>query len=491
MAFAAALAFLVFGQSGLRLDEAQSLWQSGRSATDILTLVAQDVHVPLYHELLHAWRLVVGDSVEAGRLLSLIFYLLSIPAMYALGKIAYGERAGLFGALLLSISPFMNWYGSEIRMYTLFTLLVILNQYCFLRIWNRTGDSAGVREGVWIGYIFTALLGIFTHYFFFLTLLAQAAFFVVRKSIFPPEAWRRFLFSWGFLALCFLPWVLFVFFQSQASNASPALQPPTTVNLFSAFSQFFFGFHDDHLSTVLLSLWPLTLVLGFLALRKTTRMAPQTEYFLLSVLLAISLAFFGSFLLAPIFLSRYLIFTVPAVFLLLGALFSLYPPRAAIFAKAGLAAIMLVMLAIEIISPSTPVKENYREAAQYLNDHARAQDVIILSAPFTVYPVEYYYRGSAPIQTLPVWDRYAYGPIPAFSEAALPEEVKQLTESHQYAWMLFSYDQGYESTIREYMEQNYERVAERTFSPGLDLVVYKIRYDTPLSQSDRTFTLGD
>lgn len=484
MAFVAGLAFFYFSQSSLRLDEAQSLWQSGRSAVDILTIVAQDVHVPLYHELLHFWRLIVGDSVGAARFLSLIFYLALIPAMYFLGNIAYGRQAGLYAALLIAISPFLNWYGSEIRMYTLFALLVVINQYLFIKLWKRPTDNA------WIAYILTALLGIFTHYFFLLTLSAQALFYVLRRDLFPREALTRFIFSWGFLAACFAPWVLFVLLQGQAANASPVLTAPTTVNLFNAFAQFLFGFQDDHLSTVFLSLWPLTVIIGFFALRKTTCMEPVTQYLILSVVLGVALAFLVSIALAPVFVSRYLIFTIPSLYLLLTSLFSLYPPRGALIARGALVGLMLLMLALEILSPTTPVKENYREAAAYLTDHATPQDIIILSAPFTVYPIEYYYRGSAPLATLPLWERYEYGPIPPFDERALPEEVRTVTEDHQYAWMLFSYDQGYEETIRNYLDNNYERVALTEFSPGLELAVYKIRYDTPLSRTAPPFSLS-
>jgi mannosyltransferase len=480
MVFIVGMSALFFSTQSLRLDEAQSLWQSGRSAGDILSLIAQDVHVPLYHELLHFWRLMVGDSVGAARFLSLLFYLALVPAMYLLGRLAYGQRAGLFAAALVTISPFLNWYGNEIRMYTLFTLLVVLNQFCFIKLWRSTTEDT--RDHAWVGYIITALLGIFTHYFFFMTLAAQAAFYLARREIFPAGSLNRFLFSWGFLAVCFAPWVLFVLSQGQAQNASPVLSTPTTVNLFSAFAEFLFGFQDNHLNTIFLSLWPLSLVLGFLALRKSSRIQPETEYFMISLILSVSIAFFGSFLIAPLFVSRYLIFTIPSLYLLIASLISLYPPRAATLARYALIGVMLVMLTIEITNPATPVKENYREASTYLTNRAAAQDVVVLSAPFTVYPVEYYYRGVAPISTLPAWDRYAYGAIPAFDESRLPAEVETLSKSYQYAYVLFSYDQGYEKTIKEYFDNHFEKVGEQTFSPGLNLYVYKLRYDTPLAK---------
>ena len=87
------------GQS-LRLDEAQSLWQSSRSVGYIFTVVAEDVHVPLYHLLLHFWRILFGDTVASARFMSLFLYVASIPALYARGKLAYSRRVGRFGAFL-------------------------------------------------------------------------------------------------------------------------------------------------------------------------------------------------------------------------------------------------------------------------------------------------------------------------------------------------------------------------------------------------------
>ena len=67
---------VLLGQS-LRLDESQSIWQSSHSISGLLHTVALDVHVPLYHLLLHFWLFYFGDSVQAVRLLSLLLFLAS------------------------------------------------------------------------------------------------------------------------------------------------------------------------------------------------------------------------------------------------------------------------------------------------------------------------------------------------------------------------------------------------------------------------------
>lgn len=473
MLTAVTFAFSLTLQS-LRLDEAQSLWETSRSPQAILTTVAQDVHVPLYHELLHAWRNVIGDSVVSARILSLAFFLMAIPAMYALGRCAYGPATGSFAAVLFTLSPFMNWYASEIRMYTLFTFIAVLHQYFFVRLFKRESDAA------WIGYGITAVIGIYVHYFFFLVLFTEAVFFFARRSLFSPSAFRRFLLAWGVAALSFVPWIWYVIRQGQAQNQQPLLAVPTTVNLFNVFSQFLFGFQSNAINTAFLSLWPVLILVAFLALRKHSMGRPETDFFMLSVILPVGLALAIS-LIVPLFVSRYLIFVIPAFYLLIANIFSRYPLPGRWLAGGALIALMVAMLGVQTVSATTPVKEDYRAAVAYLSLNARPQDVIVISAPFTIYPIQYYYRGAATLATLPQWNRYAHGGIPAFDPGTLPQQAVDETRDADYAWLVLSYDQGYQSQILAYFDQHYGRVSAKTFSTGLSVYEYKIRYDTPLS----------
>ena len=90
--FVVAMSMLIFSHQSLRLDESQSLWQTSHTPTKILNIIAQDVHVPLYHFILHFWQLFFGNSVITGRVLSLIFFALSIPAVYFVGKRTFNKN---------------------------------------------------------------------------------------------------------------------------------------------------------------------------------------------------------------------------------------------------------------------------------------------------------------------------------------------------------------------------------------------------------------
>ncbi len=468
MVFVIFASVFIFSKQSLRLDESQSLWQTSHTPTKILSIIAQDVHVPFYHVILHFWQVFLGNTVETGRILSLIFFILSIPAVYFLGKRAINQQVGIFAAVLLGVSPFMNWYGNEIRMYSLFTLITILSQYFFLGIF-RKGDNDS-----WLGYILMGVLGLFTHYFFTFLILSQMFFYVFYRHLFPNKSFKKFLIVCIVLACFFSPWLLYVRSLGTEKTA-PLLTAPTSVNVFNTFSEFLFGFQNDHLNTILVSLWPLTVLLGFLALRENKKVSPETIFFLMSILIPISVAFIVSVTLRPLFVSRYLIVTIPSLYIFIGWIFSTYPKPLARAMKLVLIFAMLAGLGVEAWSQTNPIRENYREATQYLQENASPKDIIVLSAPFTVYPVEYYYRGTAEIATLPIWDRVST--LPGFSEENLKKDVETLKARNDKLWLLLSYDQGYEKNIKDYFANNFELLESKNFSPGLNLYVYRLRYD--------------
>lgn len=470
--FAASLSIGFLSKQSIRLDEAQSLWQTGRSVSEIFYTIGEDVHVPLYHLTLHFWRILIGQDIAAARLLSLLFFLGMIPGIYHLGKYAYGKVVGMFGAFLVAISPFLNWYGSEARMYSMMAFLTVINQYFFLHLFQEKPTNKH-----WIGYTLTAAAGVYTHYFFALVLIAQAIFFLSHRGLFENAALKKFMLAAFMIGVVFLPWGIFVYSLGSASNTRPQLDPPNSVNLFNTFSEFLFGFQADHLNTMIVSLWPLVILLGFFGLRRNRKMDPQTIYFIIAMTVPIIIAFCLSFVIRPFFLARYMILALPSLYLFIGWLFSTYQQRLAFALKTFLIAGMVFSLAVQTTSAYVPVKENYREAVAYMNSNVRPQDVVILSAPFTVYPVEYYYTGSASVHTLPIWNRFERGPIPSFSDDKLPQEVARLKDTHQRAFLLLSYDQGYEEAVRLYFDNNFERLEKKDFSKGLSLYVYKLRYD--------------
>lgn len=469
---AAISGFLLIHQS-LRLDEAQSLWQTSHGFGRMYQLVAQDVHVPLYHTILRLFTLVFGNGVTSSRVLSMSFFLLTIPATYLLARRAFEVPAALFGAGLLALSPFMNWYGNEIRMYSLLALLVVLNQLFFVRLFQR---AAGAN---WIWYAITACAGIYTHYFFWLTLVTQAVFFMLNRRRFAPGTLGRLAGVALLLVVAITPWLVFVSLQGGAGGDSPLLVPPTSVDLFNTFSQFLFGFQNDAINTLLVALWPLVVLLALLALQKTKRLPAVVGYFLMMGLFPVAVAFAVSVTVRPLYISRYLIIALPSLLLFLTWLFSAYGRRAGRTLRVVFVLGMLGLSLHQAISATTPTKEDYRAASSLLAGEAGPQDIVVLSPPFTSYPFEYYWTGPAALTTLPNWNRFGAGAAPAFDPRTLPQQVAQLKSGHQSAWLVLSYDQGYEKTLVRYFDTHFQRLQTRSLSPGLIAIHYRLRYDVP------------
>lgn len=479
MLIMAAVARFFLIDESLRLDEAQSLWQTDRSLSGIMHVVARDVHMPLYHVLLFGWQKIFGNEVANVRIFSLIFSLAAIPAIYFLGKKYFTRPVALYASGLAAISPFLNWYGNEIRMYSLFVFLSVLNHYAFLSLLAAGGKTEGEgpssQKAAWAAYIITLFLGVYTHYFFWLIFFSQMAFFLLYRSSFPPKAFQKFA-AVALGALLFIaPWVYWVWHIGEAGNSQPLLFKPGTLDLFNALFAYFFGFHSTFINAMMLASWPIVVLLLFFGLQKNKTVPKAAVYFLLSAVLPLLAAFSLSFV-RPVFAARYLIFVVPSLYLFISWLFSTYSRKMEFGFKALLVGAMAVMLVSQSRGSNVPVKENYQTASDLVMKYASANDVVAVSAPFTVYPFEYYYRGEARVITVPMWDRLASGPIPPYSPAKMEEEANKLKAVYARVWLVMSYDQGYASEVHNYFETHFHREFEREVSPGLTVYSYRLRY---------------
>jgi uncharacterized membrane protein len=144
-------------------------------------LINESNHPPLYFLLTHYWLKlfsVEGQLVTlwAGRSLSAILGVLSIPALFGLGWLAFRSRlVGQIAAALMAVSPYGIYLSQEARHYTLSILWIIASLSCLVVsvrcIYHRTPLP------IWLGCVWVVVnsLGMATHYFFSLVLLAAGA----------------------------------------------------------------------------------------------------------------------------------------------------------------------------------------------------------------------------------------------------------------------------------------------------------------------------
>ncbi|TVQ22043.1 MAG: glycosyltransferase [Leptolyngbya sp. DLM2.Bin15] len=192
------------------------------SASQVVTnLLSESNHPPLYFVLTHLWlrlwNALGGQSIVLGvRSLSVLFGVLAIPATYGLAWMASrSQRVAQFATGLMTLSPFAVYLSQEARHYTLPILWILAS----LALWLQAVRSLqGQRRftipevALWISI---NTLGIATHYFFTLTLLAEAIALLVvaiawRSSLQKSALWRILAAMVGTAAggAVWLPWLL-------------------------------------------------------------------------------------------------------------------------------------------------------------------------------------------------------------------------------------------------------------------------------------------
>ncbi len=103
-------------------------------------------------------------------------------------------------------------------------------------------------------------------------------------------------------------------------------------------------------------------------------------------------------------------------------------------------------------------------------------DIIGVSSPFTIYPIEYSYTGHAKIDTIPRWNRFIKGNnIPAFSKEDFIKQMKIYQKQYDQIYVVLSYDQGYEHEIRTYLDSHYSVTSIKNFTSGITVRSYKNR----------------
>ena len=209
---------------------------------DVLrNLLLESNHPPVYFMLAHWWMRLFGQTEDSlvwiGRALPALLGAISVPAIYFLGKFAFSSRlVGQCAAAMMAVSPYGIYLAQEARHYTLGILLVIASLFCLALAAKKLQQPAPLPMWAVLLWVVVNCLGIAVHYFFALTLCAEAiALIAVIRSQFKgklpidnsqPNIWqfqilgRLFSVAMGTLAggLVWLPVFLSNKYGSELTN---------------------------------------------------------------------------------------------------------------------------------------------------------------------------------------------------------------------------------------------------------------------------------
>lgn len=468
------------GDESIRLDEAQGIWQAMHSVEYIKWYMVQNVHLPFHNILLHTWIKLFGHYEATVRLLAAIPGILSLPAILLLAQEMLKSRKAAFLVLLLaSLSPFWIWYSREIRMYTLLTLVTTLSYFFYLR------SIRYVRLSDFLFYTVLNTIGIYTHYFFNFVLLVQAIFFFVawRSGWYPSlvQHGKRLLkyFTLSAVAafLLYLPWGIYFYINhSRGGSFAPVLEEPDSFNLVLSFFEFTLGYQPESLTASLIALWPIAVLISFIFLTKRRNpIIPPVYLAFIGTVLPITIVYLFSRLITPIYLTRYLISTTPLFLILL--IWLLTELKGSIkYASIGLFfAIVMLALYNQKSSNDIPFNENYREAVNYVNQNVNIRDIVVVSPPYTLYPVYYYYNSEARLLSMPLWDKTQLR-LPEINDEVLRRDSTFIQQGHRRIFLISTLDLQGAFDVQRYLDTHYTKLDKKQFSKFIWVEVYQAEY---------------
>ncbi len=265
LALAVGLVFRFVTVSHLWLDEALTVNIARLPLGDIPEALRHDGAPPLYYLLLHGWMAVFGSGDVAARALSGLLAATSLPLMWLAGRRLAGTRddgkrydgkrddgatqwVAWAAVLLLASSPFAIRYATEVRMYALVVLLVLVGYLALDTVLDHTSRPASVALGVVTGLL------LLTHYWSFFLVVAVAVLLALRWRRGDPVrrgGAPRALGAMGAGSLLFLPW-LPSFVEQMGATGTPWGGPPKPRAVFDVVLQFAGGYFDTALPLGLL-----------------------------------------------------------------------------------------------------------------------------------------------------------------------------------------------------------------------------------------------
>jgi uncharacterized membrane protein len=376
------------GIDSLWLDEAISWSQSKDSLVDVIRRTASDNYYPPLHNLfLFAVIKFFGDGEWSLRLPSAIFGVAGIAALYWLGTMTVGRTAGLLGAVMLAFSPFHFKYSQEARMYSLLALTATL--YAATCFYYLRAPSLG--RGALVSVAGLAL--VYSHPYGVLDWIAIAVAFAAFAFSPMSLSRRRAVLVWAasniIIAVGFAPWALILADRAKSILTNgfwiPAPTPEFTLKML-----------EDLTGGGLF----LGVVLAGVVLSVVGRLRTDVMVLCSWIVAPIAFALVISIVSTPILYPRYVIGSLPPLFLLSSFGYTKY-------AKNWQGAILFMLVAVVVAGlafwgddPYRNTKNDWRSVASFLSERMRENDCVLSIPGYFALPLSYYRRNS-PCQWAP------------------------------------------------------------------------------------------
>lgn len=424
---------------------------------------------PFYFLMLRGWIALTGRSAIAMRYLSTLWGITGLALLYTLARRLLGTKAARWSLILATFSPYLVWYAQEIRMYTWVPTLVLLALIAVDRL------CRGGRWPWWIVVFAATLLAIYSHILAALLLPLEALWLLLRWR------WRSRKQTLALLIAGLIVVILLAVFYRPLANWQLPL-------IFEERETGYASHTLGEMAQILLGGWsagiagwgrawltPGTTALALVgAIGMTLRNRLRRLTALLAWLAGPLLAVWFVSLRSPIFTDRYLIWSAPPFYLLMGSGLDQIEKWLAHWLASGwkgvIIAVVVAILAADGVNlyqqTVRPIKPQFREATCYLSAH-RAEDALLLfQIPYNQIVVDYYAPGP-----LEPWEEAPFtnwrNPDGTYhvQAADVAEEMQTLTAGYNDVWLVYAEATMWDSRelVKAWLETHGTLVERRRF----------------------------
>jgi len=349
-------------------DEVISFWISNPELTFFDTINYNrlvDINTPAYHFILKFFFLIFGYSVESGRLLSVIFGILSIFSVGYLSWMISKNASFLLSIFLISFNIFLISFSQEMRVYSILFFFSSLFLISFLLTLN---DSKNYLKN--IIFLFISIIFISLHPFSLIIFFSCSLYLILKY----PKSYKEYLYLYfcKFLILIAAFFIYFsVFFLISDSNGSSDYFWQTNPDLGFYTNFYFSSFFGSRIMGLIFLITLLSLILK--NYRKIFEIEIETLLVLIIFLCYFLPIIFG-YIYRPIIVNRYIIFVlIPIAIITSHFIFNLQNKRIKLFLILFLSIISIGNLFTEqafkqFFKERTVSKPEYTPALKYIND---------------------------------------------------------------------------------------------------------------------------
>jgi uncharacterized membrane protein len=179
-----------------------------RGLPDTIRVLALDdpQHPPLYYAAQRLWSSALGSGIVARRSLAAVLSIAAIGAFTWFCQLLFRSPwVTALATILFAISPFEVVHAQQNREYSLWVLTTLISSALLLRVVDRPTLPRWTRYGASIA------VGLYSHFFFGLVILAHAIFVMLRFRTL--RVLRGYVAMTLAAGLAFVPWVVVTFAQ--------------------------------------------------------------------------------------------------------------------------------------------------------------------------------------------------------------------------------------------------------------------------------------